>query len=245
MSRIIGADGCRKGWCAVFIDDSGESAAVARTVVLSIDDLVASDGDLICLDIPIGLLNGPGKRACDVEARSLLKRPRASSVFPSPSRPALQFKGQNQYQAASDGNLRVAGKRLSKQTFCIMPKVAEVDSRMTPRLQARMKEVHPEVCFWALNGRRPMARSKKHPDGLNERWDVLRGVLPSLPQRPRLPVEIQGECALDDFVDALVAAYTSLCIRRDAAARIPRQPPADASGLQMEMWFPRTEAPAF
>jgi predicted RNase H-like nuclease len=82
------------------------------------------------------------------------------------------------YRRAGDVNEELTGKRLSQQAFHISKKVREVDLLMTRALQDRVREVHPEVCFQALNGRQAMRNNKKKRPGVAERWALLRHLLP-------------------------------------------------------------------
>jgi predicted RNase H-like nuclease len=236
LAHVTGVDGCRGGWCAVSIHDEGSILSVSLPAIYrSFQEVLDSPADLISIDIPIGLLDGPGQRPCDTEARTRLGWPRRNSVFTPPSRPALRFRG---YASASQANSQASGRKLSKQTFAIMPKIAEVDSLMTPTLQSRVREVHPEVCFWALNNRKPMSWNKKKPAGRAERWRILRRVLPSLPVEPALSPTVKGQCAVDVYIGALVAAWTAVCIARGSAGSIPHNPTVHDRGLRMEIWFP-------
>ena len=127
------------------------------------------------------------------------------------------------------------------QAYNISQKIEEVDAlmRRDPQaLQSRVREVHPELCFWALNGRQPILPNKKRLSGRHERWHVLRSVLPSLPEQPPHPRELPRDCAVDDYIDALAAAWTAVCIARGSRDRIPHNPTLDDRGLRMEMWFP-------
>ena len=84
MSSVIGVDGCRAGW---FFFHLISGKATAYGVVATVESLLgaAYRADQIFVDIPIGLRDQEGHaRRCDVEARRLLKAPRASSVFPAP-----------------------------------------------------------------------------------------------------------------------------------------------------------------
>ncbi len=234
---VVGVDACKAGWCAVTIRQAGNLYRVAESAIYSsFKQLLARDVDLICIDIPIGLLDQPGQRSCDTAARQMLGGPRRSSVFPPPCRSAIRFVAD--YVAASQTNLQVTGKKLTKQSFGIMPKIADVDQHMTPDRQSHIKEVHPEVCFWALNNRRPMSWNKIMPEGSRERWRTLMGILPFLSPEPKLPPEIGKGCALDDFIDALAAAWTAICIVHGSGTRIPQEPKVDQKGLRMEMWLP-------
>src|SRR5688500_12394883 len=90
MTIVLGIDGCPGGWCCVAIDS--EQGAVAEVFVArSFEDVLHSAAEVICVDIPIGLLDRPGQRACDVEARRMLGTGRGPSVFPPPSRRSLAF----------------------------------------------------------------------------------------------------------------------------------------------------------
>ncbi len=61
------------------------------------------------------------------------------------------------------------------------------------------------------------------------------GVTSDLRRRIR---DLPHACAVDDYIDALVAAWTAVCISRGSAQRIPSRPEMDDKGLRMEMWFP-------
>ncbi len=85
MVRVMGVDGCVKGWVGVTND---LRAYFGETI----DQLVAladNDGELqvVAIDIPIGLPLS-GTRQADVLARGLVGK-RASSVFATPIRAAL------------------------------------------------------------------------------------------------------------------------------------------------------------
>ena len=112
---------------------------------------------LVCIDIPIGLSGGDKPRECDGAARKLLGQRRASSVFPSPISPCLLAED---YEAASKISFENTGKKLNKQTFALMKKIREVDELMTPELQRRAREIHPEVSFRALDDKKPMQNNK-------------------------------------------------------------------------------------
>ena len=128
--------------------------------------------DRIFVDMPIGLPEPGNSRPCDTEARKLLGSPRSSSVFPPPSRAVLRA---GTYDEARRISLETTGKSLSKQTFALIARIREVDALMRECEKARgiVREVHPEVCFWALNGEVSMQHSKRQENGRRERRDVL------------------------------------------------------------------------
>jgi len=55
------------------------------------------------------------------------------------------------------------GKRLSVQSFAILPKIREVDARVgqDPDLLTRLIDVHPELSFCCWNDAKPLLHSKK------------------------------------------------------------------------------------
>jgi len=240
MTLVLGVDGCRGGWCCVAID-APACKIVDSCVVPSFECVLGSSAAVICIDIPIGLLDVPGQRACDTEARRILGRRHASSVFPSPSRRSLSFAD---YQKASEVNHQLTGRWLNKQSFNISPKVREVDEAMKPGMQHRVREVHPELCFSALNGNVAMRNNKKTREGREERWRLLRRVLPKLEEAPALPAALRSRCALDDYIDAVACTWTAVCVLRGTATHIPSDPPVDPRGMLMEMWLPPPGAQA-
>lgn len=227
---MIGVDGCAGGWIAASRDVRG--AICCRRV----ETLEALFGDsmlprVVAVDVPIGLLRR-GARECDVEARRLLGV-RRSSVFPAPIRPILTATSQSD---ASRIRHRVEGKRVSIQTWAIVPKIVEIDRFLRADMMRReiVREVHPEVSFFFLNGERPMSMAKRKVGGQAERQSVLRkwcgeAIVHALAEREKLG------CKADDIVDALVALWTAERIGCGAAISIPAKPPVDAYGLRMEM----------
>ena len=245
----VGVDGCRYGWFSVGLDEEGGLAGYG--VHETFDDLMSHHANacMILVDIPIGLPQGPGGRDCDREARKKLGRRRQSSVFSAPTRQAVQeVVKSNSYKAASRVQCEVTQKGLSKQTFNIMCKIAQVDKVLEGRdadARPEVREVHPEVCFWALNGRKPMSHNKKIREGKRERLDVLkchlpkaRGIYKGLARGfPSSQVDD------DDIIDALAAAVTGWLGKtgRGRMARLPcDSPPKDCRGLPMEVvyWEP-------
>ena len=154
------------------LDGSGALPELSRSLVSSADD-----SDRIFVDIPIGLPDGPEGRRCDTEARGRLRAPRASSVFPVPVRTAL-FAAT--YEEASRVNREASGKGLTRQTFAILRKIREVDQLLGRSEKARriVREIHPEICFWALAGGSPMGHSKKKGAGFDRKACVAEGLPP-------------------------------------------------------------------
>ena len=208
---MAGVDGCRAGWVWFKVEVTSLATSVE---VVDLSKLLSdrpSDLARLGIDIPIGLLDG--SRACDKEARRLLGQPRGTSVFPAPCRAAVQAET---YEEASAINRQVTGRDLSQQAFHIGSKIKLVDDVITPDRQQWAFEVHPEVCFWVLNGERPMAHNKKTEAGRNKRIDLLRTKFPEI-QRHLL--NRPPGVGKDDLLDSAAAAWTAL--RRHRGEAVP------------------------
>jgi predicted RNase H-like nuclease len=223
-----GVDGCRAGWVSFKVEVSSLGTSVELVELPSL--LRNRPTDLACLgiDIPIGLLDG--SRACDLAARKLLRQPRGSSVFPSPCRAAVQAAT---YEEASAVNRQRTGRGLSQQAWGIAPKIKQVDDTITPDCQQWAFEVHPEVCFWALNQRRPMTHRKKTKDGAAERIAVLGAVFPDI---ERHLAERPTRVGADDLLDAAAAAWTALKWHKGRADCVC-PPERDEKGLAVAIYY--------
>lgn len=228
---VVGVDGCPGGWIVVAYDEGAGSIEAARH--RSFAEVLAAypDAARIGVDIPIGLGEGVPRRA-DTEARRVLG-PRRSSVFPAPDRRVVEAAT---YEEAGRLSRELTGRGVSVQAFGIYPKVADVDRCLTPALQDRVVEVHPEVCFWALAGR-PMAFPKRTAEGFAERRALLAaefGV--AIPER-RETARAAPPAGPDDLLDAIVAAWSAWRDALGIAGRLPAVPEVDGRGLRMEMVY--------
>jgi predicted RNase H-like nuclease len=225
---VSGVDGCRAGWVSFKVDVA--SLATSVEVVDLAQMLRNRPSDFACLgiDIPIGLIDG--SRACDVAARKLLGQPRSSSVFPAPCRAAVRAET---YEAAGEINLQKTGRGLSRQAWGIALKIKLVDDAITPDCQQWAFEVHPEVCFWALNGKRSMAHNKKKEAGSNERVGLLSRVFPEV---HRHLLNRPSGVAKDDLLDAATAAWTALRMHEGKALHVSN-PELDEKGLAVTICY--------
>lgn len=241
--RVAGVDGCKSGWVVAAASATVEATGKLR-YPLAIDDIRISahfadvllrtyDCKLVCVDIPIGLSSGSEARACDAAARKLLGR-RASSVFAPPVRPCLSARS---YADAAEMHRKCSGKGLSKQSFFIMDKIRQVDELLTPAMQTRVREIHPEVTFCVLNGNRPLGHNKKTLGGRNERIALLAGIFPTAVGMIETAVRAR-ELGADDILDALAAAWTAAQAVVGQAATLPEHPERDNKGLRMEILTP-------
>jgi len=229
----VGVDGCKSGWIA--IGDVGQNMEVR--VHPTFADLLHEWGHPydVFVDIPIGLPSAlMTSRECDQQARKVLG-PRASSVFSPPSRAAAYA---NSYQEAKQLNVKAVSRSLSAQAWGICKKIAEVDQILANDLpqRARVFEVHPELCFWALSGGTPMQQPKKKAAGRQERLALLA----SLDGRATTVFEgamqqyLRREVQADDILDAMVALFTGRG-GHGGIRTFPAEPQSDEVGLPMRM----------
>lgn len=235
MQMICGVDGCKAGWLVVSKDlDSGE---ISWRVCSTACEIVCADPtpQIIAIDIPIGLQER-GPRDCDLGARRLLGRPRASSVFPTPIRPILDA---NSREDASQIWFEVEKKKISCQTWAIVPKIRDVDEmlRQGSGQRARFHEIHPEVCFYFLAGKRPMKHSKKTTPGREERRKLLEREFGPWLHAALAEQRKELACAEDDLLDAFVALWTAEGIASGLSQTIPLEPSADTFDLLMEIVY--------
>jgi predicted RNase H-like nuclease len=235
MVWVAGADGCKRGWFRAARETA--TGAVHFGVFREASELlrVSPSPRFLALDIPIGLPD-KGARTCDVEARSVLAPLRTSSVFPAPVRPAL--KAETRLEACAITSA-CDGRLVGTQAFALYKKIREVDTLLATsgEARARVREIHPEVCFWAWNGGKPMRHSKKKAPGRRERLALAEtwlgeGVL----VRAREGLS-RTEVADDDILDAIAALWTATRIAEGRARTLPAVPPVDATGLRMEIVY--------
>lgn len=220
---VAGVDGCRRGWVvarAESTDGSLLDVAFTPTFVHALEHL-GSDTEMIAIDIPIGLPDA-GPRACDREARRLLG-PRRPTVFPTPPRPLLDV---NDYPEALARKRAIDGKGLSKQSFFLLPKIAEVDAAITPERQRTVVESHPELAFLRQLGTPPP--SKHTEAGRRLRIDVVHRFV-----GPRPLPTVRG-ADMRDVLDAVVLTATAVHLANGMAERLG-DGSRDRRGLVMEI----------
>ncbi len=209
------------------------------------DDVLALTAGAACVavDMPIGFPGEAvaGGRECERLARARL-RGRASSVFSSPCRQALEaacHAEANRINRASSPDRR----GLSRQSWSLFRYMREIDRVMTPALQARIIEAHPELAFTALRDQAArhepdfqIIARKRSDQGRAQRAELLRRAGFADPDRLLRRVGALGARA-DDVLDACVMAWTATRIAAGTAGRLPAMPPLDSRGLRMEIRF--------
>jgi predicted RNase H-like nuclease len=197
---VAGVDGYRGGWVAVLLEGSASSAVTARDFA----DIAALDVAVIAVDVPIGIPETA--RAADVEARKVVG-PRASSVFTTPPRAALEAPTFAEAVAKAREATR---KGISQQAYALRRRILEVDA--LAEHDERIVEVHPEVSFAELAAA-VLTHSKRTAEGLVERRRLLAGAGIDVPEAPGVPEA--------DLLDAAVAAWTARRYRHGKAKPLP------------------------
>lgn len=227
--NFLGIDGCRGGWVVAEIS----SAKVSLKIAKSLSELLT----LICsckialIDIPLGF---PDRdyRQCDLIARKILGR-RRSSIFLLPLKSALLMEN---YEEACDLNYAHMGVKFSRQIWNIRGKVIEANGFVVShKLQGRIRESHPEICFWALNSKRICKYSKKTTYGIKERKDILSRYLDLVGLEEFLN-ENRTLCKMDDILDSLVLSVSATYY--DRLKSIPSYPDFDRDGIIREIVYP-------
>jgi predicted RNase H-like nuclease len=231
---VAGVDGCRSGWIAIV--RNFDTGVMCPHVFENLSVLLegAERPTVIAIDIPIGLTDD-ARRRCDTEARKVLGWPRSASVFSAPTRPVLACSG---WPEANEMQKRLCGRGMSQQSWGIAKKIGEVDDLMSRQPEARRRfwEVHPEVSFWAWQGR-AMEHSKKTAPGRERRRQLVASHFGSNAERDVRNGHLVKQVGHDDILDTFAALWTAERIYRGAHDTLPEDPVTDARGLPMRIVY--------
>jgi predicted RNase H-like nuclease len=227
VTTVLGVDGWRSGWIGARVEPGADR--VEWLVFTGAAAVVEAAADITAVDIPMGLPMR-GTRTCDFAARAEL-RGAGSTVFPAPVRSVLHCRTHPQ---ALEVLRQRGGQLMSAQAFGIVRKVAEMDRALTPELQERVVEVHPELSFRRLSRVTRMPR-KKTAAGVGVRLEALRRWLPSV---DRALADVPEPVPIDDALDALACAWTAQQMREGHFARLG-DGERDSEGLLMQIIDPR------
>ena len=202
---VVGADGCRRGWVAVTLEDGRFVGAVTvPTIAAALERHPRARA--VGVDMPMGL--PAGRREADQAAREFVGALR-SSVFPTPPRAVLEAASHRDAVAVCR---RMGLPGVSQQAFALRTKILEVDQLAAG--DQRVIEVHPEVSFAELAGG-PLHHSKHTWNGLMARLALLEeaGI--------ELPDELPASVPATDLVDAAAAAWSADRYARGRAEPLP------------------------
>jgi predicted RNase H-like nuclease len=211
----VGVDGWSGGWVSVAVRDGrflGARTAKNFGELLNYWNEAAAVG----VDAPLRLPITGTPREADLAARQIV----GSTVWNAPPRVVA---AEDSYEEANAIARQLFGKGVSKQAYYLGRRAMALAPFTTDR---RLCEVHPEVSFWAMNQRRPLANGKKTWAGQVERRRLLADVGVLI----RDDLGEAGVVPTDDIFDAAAAAWTA---QRAAAGKARLLP--DSAG-------PRTPA---
>jgi predicted RNase H-like nuclease len=203
---VLGVDGWRGAWVGALL----EGRSVQLRALPDVAAVLAVPGaDLVAIDMPIGL-SEDGVRACDVEARRLLRETgAASSVFPSPVRAVLTARdyahARELSRAATDG-----ARAPSAQTWQLVAAIRQLDDALGDPPADRVVEVHPELAFRCGLG--DVTDRKGTARGTVQRLRALRAVMDVEEALTDAPLGVP----MVDALDACAAAWSA---QRLAAGR--------------------------
>jgi len=225
--RVLGVDACKAGWIGIALG----SGQVTAYTAARIDELVATvsmDGPVavVAIDIPIGLPDAGPRQADDLAHAAVGAR--WPSVFKTPVREALRAPD---HVAAIAINRRLAGAGVTAQAFALRTKLLQVDAWVRD-VDLRVVEVHPEVSFAALAGA-SLPDPKTTWAGATHRRSLLAeaGI--------RLPDDLGAAgsgAAVDDVLDAAVAAWTARRVAHGQAKAMPDPPEFFSDNLPAAIW---------
>lgn len=199
---VLGVDACALGWVGLLLGPDGRPTVHVAPTIFGLLQLVRENAEpaVVAIDIPIGLPDR-GTRRADVEARRQL-RGKASSVFSTPTRSALEAAT---YEEARAANLAATGgaSSVSAQAYALAAKILDVDTWIRGGPGADVIEVHPELSFARMAGA-PLLAPKRTEEGARARREVL------LAHGLAVPGWFTGGgFAEDDLLDAAAAAWTA------------------------------------
>lgn len=239
-------------------ESGGTEAPVAVDIPIGLPDVV---GYRRCDEVARSRLKGSRKGSVfHAPARYLLERatapvngkpPGAKVVFARVQEHVAERQGAVAAEAAAAGTSAATLLSLGQQGAGILAKVSEVDAFLrAPRRDGERErqewlfEVHPEMCFRAMNGGE-VAPPKTTAHGQLQRLDLVRRAFPDADQRIR---EWEGGArhSLLDICDAYSACWTALRWAQTAGGRVERRrevtPPLEVLGEVAPGSSPREQA---
>ena len=227
MSSVIGIDGCKAGW---IIAKTLENESISFQIIKNLNDLKRINVSHIGIDIPLQLSH-TGKRFAEIEARSLLKN-RACTIFTPPTLNALRAKN---YMDACEVNFKECGKRISKQSWNLFPKIKEaqefLDNKSINKL--RVFEVHPELSFMAMNDMSLVQASKKTDIGREIRIKLIQKFFPKFSFESVRNEYKKNQALDDDILDSVSVLWSTQRIVDNIANFVPKDP----KRIDMRIYF--------
>lgn len=232
---FAGVDACKGGWIVAKSASWPCREVPALAVCPDFRTMLSLTADCwrVAVDIPVGLPSREHLRSCDLEAKKLLSGHNTSALFYAPPRETTNAESPREFQRLHR-KLRGTGAGLPVWGF--LPKVKEANAEMTPALQERVIEFHPELSWFHVAGEN--LESKHTAEGIAERKRLLRKFVPDLERILRWKDYLGRAAAHDDLLDALIGIGVAKASLQGSPCRLPvGKTETDASGLRMEIWY--------
>ena len=205
------------------------------------EDAKASGLLVVAVDMPLGLPKASYTwRPCEERARGRLGEKRAASVFPAPPLCTLDAADHTEADRLA---VEAGGNRMSGDTYRLLEKCRDVRGALDPAAfrssaRPRIAEVHAEVCFWELSGKKPTHYKKRSKRGQADRLGLLRSHFSGIDATVGEFVEVPPDGALRryDMLDAAAAAWTARRIASGDAERLGNDE-RDKGGFPMSIWI--------
>jgi len=220
VRTVLGIDVAAGRWVAVRLQDgryAGDDLDGRLTALLDRHD----DAEVVGIDVPIGLPPLGQVRACDTAARQRLGF-RRSSVFDAPPEELLRM---GTHAEATARSVAATGRGISIQAYGLRGAILEA-APLAAR-DPRLLEVHPELCFVRAAGGVPLPGSKRSWNGQHARRELLERVGIGLPGA----LERAGGVAVDDVLDAAIAAWAADNVARGQGEPVPAGAAPGARGV--------------
>jgi len=240
----LGVDDSSDGWIAVWYDSEEYIGSGLYDNIKKLWDDHGNSADTILIDVPIGLREDSAKkRPCDVAARDKLGFPRQRSVFAVPIRDAVHEDdyedGEQIQEDRTDGSI-------GRQSWNITDLIARLDTFLLetePDAVGTIREAHPEVCFWALNGESATDCSKRQQPAAAfwERVKILKDIDDKITDNIRdagtdLDIKVRNDDIVDGFALALTASPKTGDLRT-LPDQWPKGDEGDPKRVSMEMVY--------
>ena len=220
MSTVIGIDGCRAGWITTQVLDN---QLISFHIIKNLNDDYLKQSNLshIGIDIPLQLSH-TGKRLAEIEARGLLKK-RACTIFSPPTINALRCES---YIHACEINFKESGKRISKQSWNLFPRIKETQRCLKKEfiIKPSVYEIHPELSFMAMNSMKVIEASKKSDLGKKIRIKLIQNFFPSFRFELVRKRYKRNDVLDDDILDSISVLWSTLRIVDNIAQFVPKNP---------------------
>ena len=139
--------------------------------------------------------------------------------------PTINALKANNYIEACEINFKECGKRISKQSWNLFPKIIEAQKFLENNLVKKLKvfEIHPELSFMAMNNMKVIEESKKSDLGKKIRIKLIQKFFPNFSLK-LVRNEYKKNVVLDDdILDSISVLWSTQRIVDNIAQFVPKE----------------------